>query len=39
MRVFISDRANTDLLQIIQYLAERNPVAAGRRDIDAEFQR
>jgi toxin ParE1/3/4 len=28
MRVFISDQADADLLQIIQYLAERNLAAA-----------
>ena len=40
MKVFISDRADADLLQIFQYLAERNPAAAESlaRDIDRKFE-
>jgi plasmid stabilization system protein ParE len=36
MKIVISEQADADLLQIFQYLAERNPNAAGAiaRDID-----
>jgi toxin ParE1/3/4 len=39
MKVFVSDRADADLLQIYRYLAERNPAAAKSaiRDIDRKF--
>jgi plasmid stabilization system protein ParE len=39
MKVFVSDRADADLLNIYQYLAERNPAAAKSaiRDIDRKF--
>jgi plasmid stabilization system protein ParE len=41
MKIFISDRADTDLLQAISYLVERNPAAVHSlaREIDMEFQR
>lgn len=40
MKVFVSERADADLLQIFQYLAERNPVAAESvaRQIDRKFE-
>jgi toxin ParE1/3/4 len=40
MKIVISEQADADLLQIFQYLAERNPNAAGAiaRDIDGKFR-
>jgi toxin ParE1/3/4 len=39
MKVFVSDQADADLLQIYRYVAERNPVAAESiaREIDRKF--
>jgi toxin ParE1/3/4 len=39
MRVFVSDQADADLLQIYRYLAERSPAAAESvaREIDRKF--
>jgi plasmid stabilization system protein ParE len=40
MRVVVSEQADADLLQIFQYLAQRNPDAAEAvlRDIDRKFE-
>jgi toxin ParE1/3/4 len=40
MKVFVSDRADADLLQIYRYLAERNPAAAESiiREIHRKFE-
>ena len=39
MKIFVSDAADKDLLQIYAYLFERNPVAAGSlaREINSKF--
>jgi toxin ParE1/3/4 len=40
MKVFVSDQADADLLQIFRYLAERNPAAADSliRETDSKFE-
>jgi toxin ParE1/3/4 len=40
MRIFRTDRANQDLLQIYSYLAERNQTAADNliQEIDSQFR-
>ena len=40
MKIFISDQADADLLQIDRYLTERNPAAADAliRDIDRKLE-
>jgi toxin ParE1/3/4 len=40
MNIFVSDRADADILQIYKFLAERNPAAAESlvREIDNKFQ-
>ena len=40
MKVFVSDRADADILHFYQYIAERNPAAAESviRDIDRKFE-
>jgi toxin ParE1/3/4 len=40
MNIFISDRADVDILQIYEFLAERNPAAAESLalEIDRKFQ-
>jgi toxin ParE1/3/4 len=41
MKIFVSDRADADLLQIYRYLAERNRTAAESlffREIDRKFE-
>jgi toxin ParE1/3/4 len=40
MKIFVSDQADADLLQINRYLSERNPAAADAliRDIDRKLE-
>jgi toxin ParE1/3/4 len=40
MKIFVSDRADSDLLHIVSYLADRSPSAAqsAAREIDRKFE-
>jgi toxin ParE1/3/4 len=40
MKIFVSDRADADILQIYEFLTERNPAAAESlaHEIDRKFQ-